>query len=124
MDSFDRKLDGQIKIVCDLKANLHYSQKDIDKLRLQSNNSSLKCKEMTKVINDLGSSIKNMTEHVDCIDNQTGKMYLVFVVVPETHNEKLSESEDKIKKIISEKIKLDTKHRIRTGVSLWKATWT
>lgn len=46
----------------------------------------------------------------DYIDNPTRKNILLFDGVSETDNEKLSEFEDKIRKIISEKLKLHTKH--------------
>ncbi|KAK7910433.1 hypothetical protein WMY93_015117 [Mugilogobius chulae] len=69
-----------------------------------------KCKETKRDMTDFGSSITNMAVQVDYIENQSRRNNLLFDGIPESEHEKWSESEDKIRKIISDNLKLDTKH--------------
>ena len=119
MDSFNKRLDGVLKELCDLRSSLQYTQKDVDELKSFSDNLSVQCKKLNDV-KTVVSSLNNMNGKADYLENQSCRNYLIFEGIPETGHEKWSDSEEKIRKVISEKLKLGhklikLKHAHRSG---------
>ena len=109
MDSFNKRLDNVSKEVCDLKSSLSYTQKDVDELKSLSTNLSKNCKELHNDIKTVNLNQNNMNGKADYLENHSRRNNLVFEGIAESEHEKWATSEEKIRKIISEKLKLDHK---------------
>ncbi|KAK7922388.1 hypothetical protein WMY93_009290 [Mugilogobius chulae] len=110
MDSFNKRLDGFTKDLCDLRASLQYTQKDVEDEKAHVEKLSKDYKDMFQEINMLNSKMNTSNGKMDYLENQSRRKNLVFEGIPESGHEKWSDSEDKIRKILSEKLKLDHKH--------------
>ena len=107
MDSFNKRLDGVFKELCDIKSSLQYTQKDVDDLKSLTDNLSIQCKELNDDIKSASSSLNNMDGKVDYLENQSRRNNLIFEGIKEFDHEKWSDSEEKVRKILSENLKFD-----------------
>lgn len=110
MDSFNKRLDGFTKDLCDLRASLQFTQKDFEDEKLHAEKLSQNSKDLSNDVNVLNSKLNTVNVKVDYLENQSRRKNLVFEGIPESGHEKWSDSEEKIRKILSEKLKLDQKH--------------
>lgn len=110
MESFTKRMDELTKDLCDFKASLHFTQGEVENLKGHSEKMSKDCKAMSNDINMLNSKLSTMNGKTDYLENQSRRKNLIFDGIPESTKEKWSDSEDKVRKILSESLNLDQKH--------------
>lgn len=110
MESFTKRMDDLTKDLCDFKASLHFTQGEVENVKASSEKLSKDCKVMLNDINMLNSKHNLMNGKIDYLENQYRCKNLIFDGIPESVHKKWSDSEDKIQKILNEKLKLDQKH--------------
>lgn len=120
MNNVNIRIDKLTRETQELRSSLQFSQKDIDDLtkkkeKIESERTTA-CAE-TKTMQE---KLTKMTEKADYLEGQTRMNNLVMDGIPETQNESSKETEDKVRRVINERLHLDSSQMVierahRTG---------
>ncbi len=78
----------------------------MDELKVNCRECSAECKSNTKDIHTLSESLLVLDAKVNYLEGQCKQYNIVVEGIPESPNEKLCESEEKVKQMIQEKLQV------------------
>ena len=109
MDNLVKDTLNMSKDIQDLKASLQFSQADLDDLQATKACSTEKIQVISDSLADYQTSINNLFEKMDYVENQTRRNNLLIDGVSDSKSESWSEIEINVKKVISDHLKIDSK---------------
>lgn len=124
MDSANTRIDGLVREIQDVKANLQYSQKDIDEIKqLQGKIKSVedKVQNLAAQIADLSAGTANITsEKMDYLENQSLRNNILIDGLSDKATETWEDTERKVCDMLNNNLKLESRaieieHAHRTG---------
>lgn len=107
MNTANQRVDEGMKEVHELKSSLHLTQKEMDKFKLSCKKFSSDCGSNEKGIHKLAESLLTIDSKSDYQEGQLRRNNIVVDGIPESPNEKCSDSEEKVRQMIQEKLHLD-----------------
>lgn len=110
MDSTNKRLDSLSSDVGRLTQSVEFSQAELEDLKI-GYKTSLDChKTVSKDLDNMQSSFSDLSVKCDYLENQTRRNNLIFDGIPDSKTESWHESEIKVKKLITEHLKMDPSH--------------
>lgn len=103
MDSSIKRINELSQQVYDLKVSLEMTQKDVDGLK----NTCTDCSKIRADVDIINISLGSVLEKAEYQEDQIKHHNIVVEGVEESVSEKASESEEKVRKIFSDKLQLD-----------------
>lgn len=103
MESFTKRIDVLTKDLFDFQASLHFTQGDVDTLKITSENLTKDCNNLVSDINMLNSKHNMTNGKIDYLENQSCCTNSIFDGILESVQEKWSDSEENIRKTLQEK---------------------
>lgn len=107
VDSSDRRIDDLAKQVYDFKVSLEMTQIDFDDLGNVCKNWSKTCIETKTNLDKMYKNWISVSDKMDYLESQSKCHNIVVDGIKESENEKTSESETKVRKLLCEKLLLD-----------------
>lgn len=107
MDSTNEQIDCMSAEIGNITQSLEYSQAEIEDLKLGYNTSLDSLKWVSNEPTNFQSSLTILSSKLDYLENQSRPNNLLFDGIPDSKTESWHETETKVKKIISEHLKLD-----------------
>ena len=95
MNTANQRVDELTKEVHELKASLHFTQKEVDELKLSCKKLSSDCGTAEKDIHKLAESLLTIDSKSDILEGQFRRNNIVVDGIPESPNEIWSVSEEK-----------------------------
>ena len=110
VDSVNKRMDGfmlqSTKDICDLKHSLQFTQHEVDDLKPKVTSQSAVVVEIQKDLREIKADMDAIKNPLDYIENQSRRNNLKFEGIPETAGENWSQTEDKIRDLITTKLQL------------------
>lgn len=107
IDASNKRVDGLTRELGDLRESVHFTQKDVDDLRAKEKVSSKLTNELKSGASNLEESLMSLTVKSDYLEGQSRRNNIIIDGIGESPNESWSVSEDKVRRLISEKLQLD-----------------
>ena len=107
MNSANQRVDELRKEVYELKSSLHFTQKEVDELKVCCKKLSSDGGTTEKDIHKLAESLLMIDSKSDFLEGQFRRNNIMVNGIPESPNEKWSDSEEKVRQMIQEKLHLD-----------------
>ncbi len=102
VDSSNKRIDELSKEVYDLKVSLEMTQKDFDDFKTKSKVWSQNSCETRSDLDTICKSLLSVSDKVEYLEGHSKRHNIVVKGLKEFGNEKVSESEEKVRKIFSE----------------------
>lgn len=127
VDSSNKRVGELQREVNDLKTSLEFTQKEFLDFKNDSKKWRESCKETVSSLDDVKESLISLNEKTDYAEAQSKRNNLIFDGINESDGESWSDSEEKVRKLMSENLKLDPRkieleRAHRTGKSSETAT--
>ncbi len=106
IDSSNKRVSELLKEVQDLRVSLEFIEKEFQEYKNHCKIWSDTCKE-TKNDETVCKSLITLNDKSDYLEGQSRRNNIVIDGILESANEKWSDSEDKVKKLLSEKLQID-----------------
>lgn len=107
VDSSNKRIDELSKEVYDLKVSLEMTQKEFDDFKTTSKTWSKNCNETRSDLDTICKSLLSISDKAENLEGHSRRHNVVVEGIKESGNEKSSESEEKVRKLFSEKLLLD-----------------
>lgn len=107
VDSSNMRTDDLSKQVYDLKVSLEMTQKEFDDFKISCKPWSKNCSETRTDLDTICKSMISISDKTEYLEGQSRRQNIVVNGIKESGNEKVSESEEKVRKLLSEKLQLD-----------------
>ena len=107
VDSSNRRIDDLSKQVYDFKVSLEMTQKEFDDFKISCGSLSKNCSETRTDLDTICKSLISVSDKTEYLEGQTRRHNIVVDGIKESVKEKVSESEEKVRKLFSEKLQLD-----------------
>ena len=107
MNTANQRVDELMKEIYELKSSLQFTQKEVDDLKLSCKKLSSDYGSNEKDTHKLAESLQMIDSKSDYLESQQRRNNIVVDGIPESPNEKWSDSEEKVRKMIQEKLHLD-----------------
>lgn len=107
VDSSNKRIDDLSKQVYEFKVSLEMTQKEFDDFKISCGTWSKICRETRSDLDTICKSFNSITEKADYLEGQSRRNNIVVDGIKESVREKVSDSEDKVRKLFSEKLQLD-----------------
>lgn len=107
VDSSNRRIDDLAKQVYDFKVSLEMTQKDFDDFRNLCKSWSKTCTETKMDMDKFNNNWISVSDKMDYLEGQSKRHNLVVDGIKESENEKTSDSEMKVRKLLCEQLQLD-----------------
>ena len=119
MDSTNSRLDAITKDLQDIKTSLQFTQKDVDDIKTDNAKQIERCNAMQSDIFKVCDSLLAVTDKMEYLEGQSRRNNLVFEGIQEAPGETWAETEEKVKKVLAEKLQLQREIEVerahRTG---------
>ena len=102
-----KRMDNLTREVQDLKNSLQSSQGQLDDLKQENGKMTAICNSLRENISSVCESMITMTEKSDYLGGQSRRNNMVVDGIAESPHETWTESEDKVREMITEKLKMD-----------------
>lgn len=96
MNTANQRVDELMKEVHELKSSLHFTQKEMDKFKLSCKKLSSDCGSNENGIHKLAESLLTIDSKSEYPEGQLRRNNIVVDGIPESPNEKWSDSEEKV----------------------------
>lgn len=106
MDSTNSRLDAVHKEVQEIKTSLQFTQQEVDDIKSQNVAQSVRCSSVQADNKKICDSLSAVTDKVEYTEGQSRRNNLVFDGIAETPAETWAETEDKVRDVLVEKLKL------------------
>lgn len=106
MDTNNKRLDGMGREISELRESLHYTQKDVDELLAKEKTTTTRLSEVDSDLSVVAKNISSFLPKLDYLDIQVRKNNIMIDGIPESEKENGAESEEKVRQIFAEKLKL------------------
>ncbi len=106
LDSTNLRLDSLTREVQEIKTSIQFTQKEVDDIKISNANQADHSKALQADIIRICDSLLVLTDKVEYLEGQSRRKNLVIDGIKETPGETWMESEEKVKKIFSEKVQL------------------
>lgn len=107
LDATNKRMDSFSSDLGRVTQSLEYSQAELEDLKI-GYQTSLDChKSASSDLVNIQSSLNNLSSKMDYLENQTRRNNLLIDGIPDAKTETWHESESKVKKLISEHLKMD-----------------
>jgi len=103
VDSSNRRIDDLSKQVYDFKVSLEMTQKEFDDFKISCGSLSKNCSETRTDLDTICKSLISVSDKTEYLEGQTRRHNIVVDGIKESVKEKVSESEEKVRKLFSEK---------------------
>lgn len=107
VDSSNKKVGELMSLVIDLKASLEFTQKEFQDFKDSCKTWGNACKETKNDVESVTKTVIPLHEKLDYIEGQSRRNNVIIDGIKESEGEKWSDSEDKVRKLLKEKLKLD-----------------
>lgn len=107
MDNTCTRMDAILKEVQELRISLQFTQKEVDDLKAASTSLSSNCKSNEMDIHKLAESMIAIDNKADILEGQSRSHNVMIDGIPESENERRSDSEEKVPTLFKEKLDLD-----------------
>ena len=104
MDSTNTRLDDISKEVQEIKASIHFTQKEVGDIKMGNIKQTDHCKDMQSEIFKISESLLAVTDKMDYLEGQSRRHNLVTDGIEETPEETWADSEEKVRKVFMEKL--------------------
>ncbi|KAL7381408.1 hypothetical protein ABVT39_005164 [Epinephelus coioides] len=119
VDSTNSSLDAISRDIQKVKVSLRFTKKEVDDLKADSSKWTKRCDTMQADIYKVCDSLLTVTDKMEYLEGQTRRNHIVFDGVAESPGETWAKMEEKITKILAEKLQLQHKMEVerahRTG---------
>lgn len=112
MSNTTKRVDDLLKELQDLKSSLHFTQKEVDELKVSQKQIKEGWISNVDDLQKLAETMLALDLKADHLEAQCKKNNIVIDGIPELPNEKWQDSEEKVKHIFQDKLKLDAKDMI------------
>lgn len=109
LDTSSKRIGELLKDLQDLRTSLQFTQKEVDELKTTCKGTQSICKSQESDIERLAESMLILDAKSDSLDSQARRANLIMDGIPEAEKENNLVSEEKVLKIIEEKLNLDPK---------------
>lgn len=109
-DSSNKRLDGLTREVQFLKTSVQFTQNEVDGLKQAQARTSEHLHCIKADLTSLQETALNISTKTDYIENQSRRNNIIIHGVDESPNEKWTETEEKFRSLLSEKMKIDHQH--------------
>ena len=106
LDSTNTRMDDISKEVQEIKASIHYTQKEVDDIKMGIIKQTDHCKDMQSEIFKICESLLAATDKLDYLEGQSRRNNLIIDGIEETPGETWADSEEKVKRVLVEKLQL------------------
>ncbi len=106
MDSTNTRLDALSRELQDIKVSLQYTQKDVDDIKKNNANQAERCNATQSDLYKMCDSLLAVTDKMEYLEGQSRRNNLVIDGITESPGETWAEAEDKVKKVLTEKLQL------------------
>ena len=107
VDSSNKKVGELMSQVLDLRASLEFTQKEFQDFKDHCKTWEKAYKETKNNVESVSKSLIPLNENLDYMESQSRRNNVIIDGIKESEGEKWSDSEDKVKKLLSEKLELD-----------------
>ena len=114
VDSTNKRLDGLTREIQALKNSWQFTQGQLDEVKQENGKMSAIRKSLREHISSVCESMITMTDKSD--EGQSSQSNVVVDGIAEYPHETWMESEDKVREMISEKLKMDHRKSVLTGL--------
>lgn len=119
MDSTTTRLESITKELQEIKTSLQYTQKEVDDIQTETANLKERSTAMQTDIFKVCDSLLAVTDKMEYLESQSRRNNLVFDGIQESQGETWSETEEKVKQVVKEKLQLQREVEVerahRTG---------
>lgn len=120
METCNKRIDGMLKDLQDLRTSLQFTQKELDDIKGGNKSIQANCKSQRADIDRLAESMLILDEKSEFLDRQTRRANIIIDGIPEAEKENNVVTEEKVLEIFKEKLNLDPKtitveQAMRTG---------
>ncbi|CAH1239564.1 Hypp5317 [Branchiostoma lanceolatum] len=107
LESTNKRLDHLVKEVQEIRDSLQYSQKDIEEGKSASSQYEQRINEIEAELSQLKADSTTSVNKMDYLENQSRRNNIIVDGIPDSKEESWEESEQKVRVMIKEKLKLD-----------------
>lgn len=107
LDSTNERLDSMNRNVQEIKDSIHYTQREVDDIKAKVSKLSVDHNTLENGMRTLCDGFVTLENKADYLENQSRRNNLIFEGIEESARESWADTEGKVRKIISEKLKLD-----------------
>lgn len=122
IDSTNSRLDSITREVQEVKTSIQFTQKEVDDIKTNLSTQSVSCNSMQADIIQNCDSLSAVTDKMEYTEAQSRRNNLVFDGIIETPGETWADTEEKVKNILVDKLKLqldiEVERAHRTGKSM------
>lgn len=119
MDSTNTKMEEITREIQEIKTSLQFTQKDVDDRKADNAKQTEHCNSMQSDIFKMCDSLLAVTDKMEYLEGQSRRNNLVFDGIMESPGETWAETEEKVKKVVAEKLQLQREIEVerahRTG---------
>ncbi|KAG7462371.1 hypothetical protein JOB18_039091 [Solea senegalensis] len=115
VDSSNRRTDDLSKQVYDLQVSLEMTQKDFDDFKISCKPWSKNCMETRTDLDTICKSMISISDKTEYLEGQSRRQNVVVNGIKGSGNEKVSESEEKVRKLQLDHLKIELDWAHRTG---------
>lgn len=106
VDSTNTRLDAITRDLQEIKTSLQFTQKDVDDLKADHTKLAERCNTMQSDIFKVCDGLLTITDKMEYLEGQTRRNNLVFDGIVESPGETWTETEEKVQKVLAEKLQL------------------
>lgn len=119
MNSTNTRLDAISREVQEIKTSIHFTQKEVDDIKTDKTKQTEHCNAMQSDILKICDSLIAVTDKMKYLEGQSRRNNLVIDGITESPGETWADSEEKVKRVVSEKLQLQREIEVerahRTG---------
>ena len=106
MDSTNTRMETLTRELQDIKTSLQFTQKEVDDIKTNNANQADRCNSMQTDLFRVCDSLLVVTDKMEYLEGQSRRNNLVFDGIMESPGETWAETEEKVKKVLAEKLQL------------------
>lgn len=107
VDSSNKRIDDLIKQIYDFKMSLEMTQKEVDDYKASTSTLTKNCNEIRSDLDTICKSLLAYSDKTEYLDGQSKPNNIIIDGIKESGNENMTESEGKVRQLLSEKLQLD-----------------